>query len=81
MPANPIDQYVSTKNPAKRSPSQPSLVSRTSEKSGLSTKEPAFIKSKWGIGWQTPTLMLSSYVLGTKNKSMENSMIFSNVFS
>jgi hypothetical protein len=58
-------QYVPPRKPARRSPNEPSPVSRTSDKSGPSTEEPALITSKWGIGWQTPTLMLSSYVLGT----------------
>ncbi|TVY44929.1 hypothetical protein LSUB1_G000574 [Lachnellula subtilissima] len=31
--------------------------------SGPSPKEPAFISSKWGIGWKTPAVMLASYVL------------------
>lgn len=55
------------RNPARRSPSDPSIISQTSDKSGPSTKEPAFIKSTWRIGWQTPTLMLASYILGTKS--------------
>ena len=56
-------QYAPIKNPAQRSPSDPSLISRPSNSSGPSTKEPAFITSAWRIGWQTPTLMLVSYVL------------------
>lgn len=60
-------QYAPVRNPAQQSPSEPSLVSRTSDKSRPSNKEPALITSAWGIGWQTPTLMLSSYVLGKKN--------------
>jgi hypothetical protein len=59
-------QHAPARNPARRSPSEPSLVSTTSNNSGPSTKEPALITSTWGIGWQTPTLMLASYVLGMR---------------
>ena len=62
MPTSPRDKY----GPARRHPSRVALISRTSDQSGPSTKEPAFIRSTWGVGWQTPALMLSSYVLGRK---------------
>lgn len=65
--ASNMGQYFPARNPARRSPSDPSLLSRTSDKSGPSTTEPAFIKSTWRIGWQTPTLMLACYFLGMKN--------------
>lgn len=42
-----------------------SLKSRPSAKSGPSSDEPALITSTWGIGWQTPTLMILCYVLAT----------------
>ena len=48
-----------------RTPSEPSL---NSWKLGKSEKEPALITSTWGIGWQTPTLMIACYVLGTVNR-------------
>ena len=44
--------------------SEPSISSRGSGNSGPSQKEPASITSTWGIGWQTPTLMLSCYIIG-----------------
>ena len=44
-----------------------SLMSRKTASSGPSKNEPALITSKWGIGWQMPTLILACYTLGTRN--------------
>lgn len=48
-----------------RGASKPSLVLKTTTSSGPSKNEPAIICSTWTIGWQTPALMISCYVLGT----------------
>jgi len=45
------------------SPSDPSLNSRTTAISGPSKKEPPLIISTWGVGWQTPNLIIICYVL------------------
>lgn len=46
---------------------------------GPSEKEPAMITSTWRIGWQTPTLMVSCYVLGMPNfTQLLTSLILSN---
>ncbi len=48
-----------------RTPSEPSP---SSQRTGKPEKEPALITSTWGIGWQTPTLMITCYVLGNVNR-------------
>lgn len=61
-PNLPSSQYQ-TKPPRSPASSSHSRLS-SSQNQTTQPKSPNFIISKWGIGWETPTIMISCYVLG-----------------
>lgn len=69
-PVSPIVSVISSQTTLPGPPPRADVggtSTRTNSSSpGPTAKEPAFIASNWGIGWQTPFLMVGAYIFGKR---------------